>query len=366
MYRSVSETALLWPSLTVDWFPSSTDDDGVVTQQMVLGSYTSGTDQEYLAIATTRFLLSKDAKQVNTGVTVEKRIDHNGEVNRARIMPQNTDIIATASACGDIYIFKHPEFPDEPSCEFKSTLTLKFHTENGYGLSWNPLEKGRLLTSSDDAKIGLWDIENLPDKVFDNFTTHTDIVNDVDWHRSNPALFGSVSDDKMLYLYDLRTQTRVAASVQAHDEAVNSLAFSPFSHCMLATVSEDQTVALWDSRNLTQKLHSLEGHADSVTTVNWHPQVDGVLASSGGDRRVIVWDITRIGEEQAPDDAEDGAPELLFMHGGHTSTINDFRWNPQHPWTIASVSDDNIVQVWIPFKAIVERAVPEFKNSDLE
>jgi histone-binding protein RBBP4 len=50
--------------------------------------------------------------------------------------------------------------------------------------------------------------------------------------------------------------------------------------------------------------------------------------------------------EQSPEDAEDGPPELLFIHGGHTSKVNDFSWNINNPWTIASVSEDNVLQVW--------------------
>jgi hypothetical protein len=48
---------------------------------------------------------------------------------------------------------------------------------------------------------------------------------------------------------------------------------------------------------------------------------------------------------QAPEDAEDGPPELLFIHGGHTSKISDFAWNPSDDWVIASVAEDNILQV---------------------
>lgn len=33
----------------------------------------------------------------------------------------------------------------------------------------------------------------------------------------------------------------------------------------------------------------------------------------------MMWDLSRIGEEQTPEDAEDGPPELLFVHGGHTA-----------------------------------------------
>ncbi len=59
-----------------------------------------------------------------------------------------------------------------------------------------------------------------------------------------------------------------------------------------------------------------------------------------------IWDLSRIGAEQTPDDAEDGPPELLFLHGGHTSKVSDFSWNARDEWTIASVSEDNVLQVW--------------------
>ena len=48
---------------------------------------------------------------------------------------------------------------------------------------------------------------------------------------------------------------------------------------------------------------------------------------------------------QTPEDAEDGPPELLFIHGGHTSKVSDFAWNPSEDWVIASVAEDNILQV---------------------
>ena len=53
----------------------------------------------------------------------------------------------------------------------------------------------------------------------------------------------------------------------------------------------------------------------------------------------------QIGEEQNAEDAEDGPPELLFIHGGHTAKISDFSWNPTDAWVICSVSEDNIMQV---------------------
>lgn len=55
-----------------------------------------------------------------------------------------------------------------------------------------------------------------------------------------------------------------------------------------------------------------------------------------------------IGEEQQPEDAEDGAPELMFMHGGHTDQITDISWNLNERWTLGSSAEDNIAQIWVP------------------
>jgi histone-binding protein RBBP4 len=58
-------------------------------------------------------------------------------------------------------------------------------------------------------------------------------------------------------------------------------------------------------------IHSLEGHNDQVTSLAWHPFEEAILGSGSYDRRVIFWDLSRVGEEQLPDDIEDGVPELL-------------------------------------------------------
>lgn len=37
---------------------------------------------------------------------------------------------------------------------------------------------------------------------------------------------------------------------------------------------------------------------------------------------------------------------VQFIHGGHTSKISDFSWNPNDPWVVASVAEDNVLQIW--------------------
>lgn len=78
----------------------------------------------------------------------------------------------------------------------------------------------------------------------------------------------------------------------------------------MATGSADKTIALWDLRNLKATLHALEGHTDSVTSLSWHPFEEAVLASASYDRKIMFWDLSRAGEEQTPEDQQDGPPEL--------------------------------------------------------
>lgn len=48
---------------------------------------------------------------------------------------------------------------------------------------------------------------------------HTAAVEDVSWHLENENLFGSVGDDHMLMIWDLRT-SKPQHSIAAHEDEV--------------------------------------------------------------------------------------------------------------------------------------------------
>eukprot|EP00455_Lapot_gusevi_P031050 TRINITY_DN3351_c0_g1_i5.p1 TRINITY_DN3351_c0_g1~~TRINITY_DN3351_c0_g1_i5.p1 ORF type:complete len:182 (+),score=2.69 TRINITY_DN3351_c0_g1_i5:527-1072(+) len=181
-------------------------------------------------------------------------------------------------------------------------------------------------------------------------------------------MFGSVGNDKRCLLWDIRQHPQTPTHcIEAHRDAITCISFSTRGEFLVLTGSADHTVALWDLRFFKPKLHSFEKHSDTINQVVWSPFSECIFASCGGagDRRVCVWDISRIGEEQSPEDVEDGPPELLFIHGGHTDRISDCAWHPNHAWMMSSVADNNVMQIWQMSSAIYTQ--PDIiTNLDLE
>lgn len=101
LYDWLSTYSLEWPSLTVQWLPEvgSSGRAAYDVHRLILGTQTSEGEPNYLLIAEVD-LPSIDAEVEMTDIAVVARLDatptiktrivHEGEVNRARYMPQNT------------------------------------------------------------------------------------------------------------------------------------------------------------------------------------------------------------------------------------------------------------------------------------
>ena len=51
---------------------------------------------------------------VSGKIEIEIKINHEGEVNRARYMPQNPCIIATKTPTSDVLVFDYTKHPSKP------------------------------------------------------------------------------------------------------------------------------------------------------------------------------------------------------------------------------------------------------------
>eukprot|EP00632_Arachnochrysis_sp_CCMP2950_P015803 CAMPEP_0185688764 /NCGR_PEP_ID=MMETSP1164-20130828/36_1 /TAXON_ID=1104430 /ORGANISM="Chrysoreinhardia sp, Strain CCMP2950" /LENGTH=261 /DNA_ID=CAMNT_0028355225 /DNA_START=708 /DNA_END=1490 /DNA_ORIENTATION=- len=261
-------------------------------------------------------------------------------------MPQNPFIIATKSPSADVLVFdvsRHPSVPNEKMGCCPDHV-CKGHSLEGYGLCWNANKTGHLLSGSDDAKICFWDIGECSVEAcaLHIWTGHADVVEDVSWHVHSPHVFGSVGDDKQILLWDTRNKGDATIKITyAHDADINTISFNPSHEFLFATGSADRTVKLWDLRSTSKDVHAMRVHQEEVYHVQWSPFNASLLASCGADRRVRIWDVAKIGTSKSP-----ARPELLFVHGGHATKVSELSWNSAREMTLASVSEDNILQVW--------------------
>merc|ERR1711902_284104 len=136
--------------------------------RLILGTHTSD-EQNHLLIASVQ-LPNEDAQfdsshydnekgefggfgSVSGKIEIEIKINHEGEVNRARYMPQNPCVIATKTPSSDVLVFDYTKHPSKPDPSGKC----------------HPDLHGHLLSASDDHTICLWDINGTPkeNKVID-------------------------------------------------------------------------------------------------------------------------------------------------------------------------------------------------------
>ena len=376
LYDTVITHVLSWPSLTVEWLPLKElpENSDFSIQRVVFGTHTNRDEQDQLIVAGVKLPLPEQdmagdalAAETQAGflrlsatpVKVEPVImlDHEGEVNKARHMPQQPNIIATRGPVGDAFVYDIAEYSETRT----KPLRLVGHKEEGFGLDWSTVTYGRLATAGLDQIVCIWDVGATgTQKPIRQLARHRAVIGEVSWSAHQPDLLASVGDDKKLILWDVR-QNEPVHVLDAHDQEVNSVDFNKKDPHLLATGSSDKSAAIWDQRKLTIKMSQLEYHNSGVYNVHWSPNSSTLLATGSSDKRVCVWDISRLGEEQSNEDNDDAPPEMLFVHAGHTAPVSDLSWNPNDQLVLATVAEDNRLHIWQMAKTLLttEYDIPE-------
>lgn len=149
---------------------------GERVHRLLIGTHTSDEASNYLQIAEFSLPISTtdpedyDAEREEIGsgynpskkpqfapkFTITQKIDHEGEVNRARYMPQRQDLIATMGVKGRVNIFDRTKHPSHPTGKVNPQIELIGHSKEGYGLDWHQKKEGYLVTGSEDHTVKLW------------------------------------------------------------------------------------------------------------------------------------------------------------------------------------------------------------------
>lgn len=163
LYDFVLSHALEWPSLTVEWIPNLTTASAAApnTHRLLLGTHTSDSSPNFLMLAHAsfpspppgRFSPPRPEPPSLPAVAISRRAPHQGEINRARHMPQKQNVVATKTCGSEVHVFDLVKEESGGPC-----VALKGHETEGYGVDWSPLKEGWLLSGSYDSKICLWDV----------------------------------------------------------------------------------------------------------------------------------------------------------------------------------------------------------------
>lgn len=194
----------------------------------------------------------------------------------------------------------------------------------------------RFLTSTDDGKITIRDLEN--GQVVDEFQAHDAVIADAAFSPDD-RLLATSGEDHLAHLWDLASGEQLhsfqlpVTTLEGGDEFVPSitgLAFSP-DGTVLATTSDDTTVRVWDVTS-GQQLALLEGHTGTTWTPSFAP--DGsrlVTAGDYPDMTARIWDLAT------------GSTEHVLA--GHAWQLAGAAFSPDGT-TVATASIDGTARMW--------------------
>jgi histone-binding protein RBBP4 len=342
LYDIVMTHALEWPSLTVSWLPDKQVHAaaGHSSQSLLLGTHTGGNEKNFLMVAEVKLPLDDtevDARKYNNGgtgggdgadyggyggdagrVEITQRILHDGEVNRARHMPQNAQIVATKTTTADIYIFDRAQHEAEPAkdAKFAPQARLQGHSAEGYGVAWSPLTKGRIASGSDDAKVCVWDVDVTAAgggggvKATRTFTGHSDVVEDVvgvfflvashnvrsllstfcsaSFYSFAMLLSGARTSSTDTNLFAKQQQSHFLCLVSTHTQAWHC-----YNDHLLGSCGHDKVVCLWDARapSSDKATTVINAHSKEVNCLAFSPHDEFLLLTGGADKSVALWDL---------------------------------------------------------------------------
>lgn len=335
-YNMMIRHELDWPSLSIQWFSDYSHVDEEMLQSLLLSIHTSKQDVECLLILSVEFPIVEEVVgeiKEETLISQKNIIKVRDEVNRARHNPLMPNLIATRSDAKEVNIYDTDKYSAK---NIQPVLSLSGHSKGGYGLDWNTIECNVIVSSGEDHKVCVFDLNKKEDVLNKKLNgreikAHKSVVNDVCFNKINPNIFASVSDERKIVIHDLRTQE--VQSFSGHSQDILCCEFNYFEEKIIATGSADSTTKIWDLRNSSKSASSLEFHSDCINQTRWSPHMKNTIATCSKDSKVCVWNID---EPKTPD----------FVHEGHTDVVNDISWNPLETWEIASVADDNSLQIW--------------------
>ena len=278
-------------------------------------------------------------------------IPHHGGINRIRVMPQNSNIVATWSDNGQVNVFDVEsvlaKFSSKgtkqtlPSKEMRPFFTHSGHSTEGYALDWSPVKEGYLASGDCAGSIHIWTprpeggYEVSPSYDSKTYTAGQSSdhpsVEDLQWSPTEGSVFCSAECGGYVRIFDTRAANRAMLSHKIHADGadVNVVSWNKLVSNLLACGGDDGVLSVWDLRHFSNAtpdpLARFTTHKTPITSVEWHPTDESMLAASD-DMGTYIYDLSVEEDDNAGE--VDVPPQLLFVHCG-SEQFKEVHWHPQ-------------------------------------
>ncbi|XXG97684.1 hypothetical protein Hte_003991 [Hypoxylon texense] len=164
------------------------------------------------------------------------------------------------------------------------------HTGAVKALQFNPLRPQILATAGAKGELFIYDVHD-PENAFRLGAAAAHDLECVAWNTKVAHILATGGSGGFVTVWDLKTK-KASLTLNNNRKPVSSIAWDPNNSTKLLTATPDDmtpVILLWDLRNSNAPERTLQGHEQGVLSVSWCQQDGDILISCGKDNRTLVW-----------------------------------------------------------------------------
>lgn len=245
--------------------------------------------------------VQKDSDQLVSAAQDGKLMVWNANTTSKRLaIPMKSSWVMTCAmsprggmvACGGLdnvcSVYKISD-SDTGFCDKVPWRELQRH--EGYLSCCRFIDERKIVTSSGDSTILLWDIEKR--SVTRAFDDHTGDVMSIALNEANPNTFISGSCDATSKLWDIRDpQARGVGEFEGHESDINTVAWFPDRNAF-GSGSDDSTIRLFDIRSYGElQIFDSSRLFCGVMSIDFSKSGQYLFAGYDDDPFCLAWDVT--------------------------------------------------------------------------
>jgi len=208
---------------------------------------------------------------------------------------------------------------------------MEMASHDGFVSCCRFLSEERILTASGDSTVILWDIPN--GQPIETYAEHKQDVMSLAVSPKDPNAYASVSVDRTVKVWDIRTPRGSVQTFSGHEGDINSVSFTMDGQT-LGTGSEDGTARVFDMRahnEICKFGKIIEG--EGLTSVSFS-RSGRILFGGHADSNVLAWDVL-----------SDKASPTFTLNQAHEQHVSCLGVNPKGD-ALCTGSWDSTLKIW--------------------